>query len=120
MFIRRERGGTGTGCLFQFTYCELYSVECLALNYTQKKKFSQYISFLIKLTILDLSLSICIHELYYRYLTCIIFLCVVLYQPISKYTMCMCCSKPAGLFSHILFDVEKELFLLHNPVKIQC
>ena len=22
MFIRRELGGTGTGCLFQFTYCE--------------------------------------------------------------------------------------------------
>ena len=21
MFIRRELGGTGTGCLFQFTYC---------------------------------------------------------------------------------------------------
>ena len=23
MFIRCELGGTGTGCLFQFTYCEL-------------------------------------------------------------------------------------------------
>ena len=23
MFIRRELGGTGTGCLFQFTYCDL-------------------------------------------------------------------------------------------------
>ena len=23
MFIRRELGGTGTGCLFQFTYCEI-------------------------------------------------------------------------------------------------
>ena len=22
MFIRRELGGTGTGCLFQFTYCD--------------------------------------------------------------------------------------------------
>ena len=22
MFIRRELGGTGTGCLFQFAYCE--------------------------------------------------------------------------------------------------
>ena len=22
MFIWRELGGTGTGCLFQFTYCE--------------------------------------------------------------------------------------------------
>ena len=23
MFRRREQGGTGTGCLFQFTYCEV-------------------------------------------------------------------------------------------------
>ena len=23
MFIRRELGGTGTGCLFQFTYCDI-------------------------------------------------------------------------------------------------
>ena len=33
-------------------------------------------------------------------------------QPISKYTMCKCCGKPAGLFFHILFDIERELFLL--------
>ena len=26
MFIRRELGGTGTGCLFQFTYC-VYIVD---------------------------------------------------------------------------------------------
>ena len=26
MFIRRELGGTGTGCLFQFTYC---AVACM-------------------------------------------------------------------------------------------
>ena len=31
---------------------------------------------------------------------------------ISKYTMCTCCGKPAGLFSHMLFDIERELFLL--------
>ena len=31
---------------------------------------------------------------------------------ISKYTTCMCCGKPAGLFSHMLFDNESELFLL--------
>ena len=24
MFIRRELGGTGTGCLIQFTYCGMY------------------------------------------------------------------------------------------------
>ena len=33
-----------------------------------------------------------------------------LYQP--KYTMCMCCRNPAALFSHMLFDIERELFLL--------
>ena len=27
MFIRRELGGTGTGCLFQFTYCALQLVS---------------------------------------------------------------------------------------------
>ena len=31
---------------------------------------------------------------------------------ISKYTTCTCCGKPAGLSSHMLFDIEKELFLL--------
>ena len=33
---------------------------------------------------------------------------------ISKCTMCTCCGKPAGLFSHILFDIERELFLLQE------
>ena len=38
MFIRRELGGTGTGCLFQFTYCELInslitgSSKCAKIN----------------------------------------------------------------------------------------
>ena len=31
---------------------------------------------------------------------------------ISKYTMCTCCSKLAGLFFHMLFDIERELLLL--------
>ena len=31
---------------------------------------------------------------------------------ISKYTTCTCCGKPAGLFFHMLFDIEGELFLL--------
>ena len=31
---------------------------------------------------------------------------------ISKCTTCMCCGKPAGLFSHMFFDIERELFLL--------
>ena len=37
--------------------------------YTQKKKFSQYLCFLIKSTILHISLSIFLHELYYRNFT---------------------------------------------------
>ena len=39
-------------------------------NYTQKKKFSQYLCFLIKSTILHISLSNFLHELYYRNFTC--------------------------------------------------
>ena len=35
-----------------------------------EEKFSQYLCFLIKSTILDLSLSNFIHELYYRNFTC--------------------------------------------------
>ena len=31
---------------------------------------------------------------------------------ISKNTMCTCDGKPAGLFSQVLFDIERELFLL--------
>ena len=38
--------------------------------YTQKKKFSQYLCFLIKSTILHISLSNFIHELYYRNFAC--------------------------------------------------
>ena len=83
--------------------------------YTQKKKFSQYLCFLIKSTILHISLSNFVHELYYRNFTRTCY-CVLnnafirLYQPNSKCTMCTCCGKPAGLFSHILFDIERDLF----------
>ena len=45
------------------------------ISYTQKKKFSQYLCFLIKSTILQISLSNCVHELYYRNFTCICLLC---------------------------------------------
>ena len=31
---------------------------------------------------------------------------------ISKYKTCTCCGKPAGLFSQMLFDIERKLFLL--------
>ena len=33
MFIRRELGGTGTGCLYQFTYCDKINVM---ITYTPK------------------------------------------------------------------------------------
>ena len=39
------------------------------------KKLSQYLCFLIKSTILDISLSNCMHELYNRNFTCIRLLC---------------------------------------------
>ena len=46
-----------------------------------------------------------------------------IYQ-ISKYTTCTCCGKPAGLFSHMLFDIERELFLLQisgeNSASLSC
>ena len=35
---------------------------------------------------------------------------------ISKCTMCTCFGKPAGLFSHMLFDTERELFLLQLSI----
>ena len=31
MFIRPELGGKGTGCLFQFTYCDAYSMTFLPI-----------------------------------------------------------------------------------------
>ena len=39
------------------------------LEYTQKKKFSRYLCFLIKSTILHISLSFFLHELYYHNFT---------------------------------------------------
>ena len=41
MFIRRELGGTGTGCLFQFTYCEELSAIMLFISNRLFKK-NQY------------------------------------------------------------------------------
>ena len=32
MFLRRELGGTGTGCLFQFTYCEYRNTFTMYAN----------------------------------------------------------------------------------------
>ena len=41
MFIRRELGGTGTGCLFQFTYCD--QVLCCIVFCDSPKKKKQMI-----------------------------------------------------------------------------
>ena len=35
MFIRRELGGMGTGCLFQFTYCERENLQSGIHNQVQ-------------------------------------------------------------------------------------
>ena len=89
----------------------------LRSKYTQKKKFSQYLCFLIKSTILDISLSNCIHELIFRTFTCTCLLCdkYCLNKTVStkfKIHDVHVCGKPAGLFFHMLFDKERQFFLL--------
>ena len=61
----------------------------------------------------------CIHKLSYRHLhisvdcmTKMPLLDLDCLNQISKYTMCTCCGKPAWLFSHMLFDIERKSFLL--------
>ena len=56
----------------------------IVLIYTQRKKFSQYLCFLIKSTILDIALSNCIHELYYRNFTCRGKICIE-YSDVTNY-----------------------------------
>ena len=34
VFIRREQGGTGTGCLFQFTYCGYIFSKQLGIHFS--------------------------------------------------------------------------------------
>ena len=60
-----------------FSVCKTFIqiIGYFKAKYTQKKKFSQYLCFLIKSTILDISLSNFIYELYYRSFTCIRLLC---------------------------------------------
>ena len=41
MFIRRELGGTGTGCLFQFTYCDYTNGKVTTSLYEAEKKAEQ-------------------------------------------------------------------------------
>ena len=85
--------------------------------YTQKKKFSQYLCFLIKSTILHISLSNFSHELYYRNFTCTCY-CVTnnasirLYQPNFKMHDVHVLRYTGRFFSHKLLDIERELFLL--------
>ena len=66
-----KKGGElyGSFCFQKFVH--FYSLNNLKSYYTQKKKFSQYLCFLIKTTILNISLSNFLHELYYRSFTCI-------------------------------------------------
>ena len=94
-------------------------------NYTRKKKFSQYLCFLIKSTILDISLSNCIHEFYYRIFTCTCLLCdkLCLYLTVStkfQNTRCARAALNRQGYSQKLFDIERELFILQlsgeNPV----
>ena len=43
MFIRRELGGTGTGCLFQFTFCDY--VLFVLLSALCSIRYAEYIMF---------------------------------------------------------------------------
>ena len=46
---------------------------------------------------------------------CEIKMCLLDYiNQIPKCTMCTCCGKPAGFFSHMVFDIERELFILQS------
>ena len=38
MFIRRELGGTGTGCLFQFAYCVYVAVCACSASHSRIEK----------------------------------------------------------------------------------
>ena len=55
-------------CLFKVylpkvsKYTYVYTFAACSLIHTQKKKFSRYLCFLIKSTVLNISLSNCIHE----------------------------------------------------------
>ena len=63
-------------CLIYHVPAQMFFVQGFTIYllkgsiYTQKKKFSQYLCFLIKSTILHISLSIFLHELYYCNFTC--------------------------------------------------
>ena len=68
------RAGSGRRAAVRFYLSHGLLLVCEI--YTQKKKLCQYLCFLIKSKILDISLSNCIHELYYRNFTCT-FYCVI-------------------------------------------
>ena len=64
MFIGRELGGTGTECLFQFTYCEVYSIDnprLIATYFTVRSSWISnafYTSIWWKLLKVDFSITI--------------------------------------------------------------
>ena len=62
MFIRRELGGTGTGCLFQFTYCAItMSIHACArsvLGHASREKLIKMVRSGAKHIIINLKINI--------------------------------------------------------------
>ena len=95
-------------------------------TYTQKKKFSQYLCFLIKSTKLHISLSNFIHELYYRSFTCTCSLRdkYCLYQIVSTKFRNARCARAAvnrqGYFLIYCLIMKEICSYCNNPEIIQC
>ena len=78
-----------------------------------EEKVRQYLCFLLKSTILDISLSNCIHELYYVPVYRVINNASSrLHQPNLKIHDVYVLRLTEVFFSHMLFDIERELFHL--------
>ena len=87
MSLPREAMGKSAVCDCGISWpcsTDIFSCDVEQLKYTQKKKFSQYLCFLIKSTILHISLSNFIHELYYRNFICSCY-CVTNYASVRLY-----------------------------------
>ena len=108
--------------LFFDSDCQLTGT--LFVSYTQK--FSQYLCFLIKSTILHISLSNFIHELYYRNFTCTSFLRdkQSLDQAVSTKLQNARCARAAvnrqGYFRIYCSILKESCSYCNNPEKIQC
>ena len=93
--------------------------------YTQKKKFSKYLCFLIKSTILDISLPNCMHELYYCNFTCTCLLWqLCLYQTVSTKFQNTRCARAAvnrkSCFLIYCSILKENCSYCNNLEKIQC